>query len=222
MKNNKNIGSFLAGKGYYIALALCAVAIGITGYLYYRNVNQDPSLQDPGHSIQNPTDDVQAGLTLPGDPGVTTPDPTRPSGISRPGPLKTGAPLQGETLLGYCMDCLGYNPTTRDWRTHDGIDIAAESGTAVSAAADGTVYTIFTDESMGTTVVIRHQDGYVTTYASLGAEVPVSVGDTVKLGQTIGYVGNSAVLESAIGDHLHFSVACNGQIVDPESFLSRN
>ena len=42
------------------------------------------------------------------------------------------------------------------------------------------------------------------------------------MGQTIGYVGSSALLESAIGDHVHFSVACNGEVRDPESFLTLN
>ena len=37
MSDNKHIGRGFAGKGYYIALILCAAAIGITGYLYYRN-----------------------------------------------------------------------------------------------------------------------------------------------------------------------------------------
>ena len=118
------------------------------------------------------------------------------------------------------MDCLGYNPTTRDWRTHDGVDIAAEEGTKVCAAADGTVYTVYTDEMMGTTVVIRHENGYVTTYASLAQQVTVKAGDSVKLGDTIGYVGSSALLECAIGDHVHFSVTCNGETMDPEAFLN--
>ena len=44
-------------------------------------------------------------------------------------------------------------------------------------------------------------------------------GDTVELGQTIGCVGNSALLESALGDHLHFAVTCNGESMDPAAFL---
>ena len=222
MKNNKNIGRFFAGKGYYIALVLCAVAIGITGYLYYRNANDDTTLQDPNQGVLSPSDDVQAGIILPSGTDPTIPSATKPSDTGKKEPLKTASPLSGETIMDYCMDCLGYNPTTRDWRTHDGIDIAAEAGTAVCAAADGTVYTIYNDDAMGMTVVIRHADGYVTTYASLSEDVPVSVGETVKMGQAIGYVGSSALLESAIGDHVHFSVACNGEVRDPESFLTLN
>ena len=118
------------------------------------------------------------------------------------------------------MDALIYNQTTRDWRVHNGIDIAAEAGTSVCAAADGTVYTIYTDETMGTTVVIRHTGGYMTRYSSLAAEVSVQVGQAVTAGQVIGAVGNSALLETAMGDHLHFSVTLNGEAVDPEEFLS--
>ena len=119
------------------------------------------------------------------------------------------------------MDSLSYNQTTRDWRVHNGIDIAAEAGTPVCAAADGTVYTVYEDETMGMTVVIRHDGGYTTQYASLAQEVSVAPGDTVALGQTIGCVGQTALMESAIGDHVHFSVSCNGEVVDPAQFLSQ-
>ena len=104
---------------------------------------------------------------------------------------------------------------------HDGIDIAAVAGTAVCAAADGTVYNVYVDETMGTTVVIRHKDGYVTVYSSLGENITVATGDTVTMGQTIGQIANSALLETAVGDHLHFSVTCNGENVDPEAFFAR-
>ena len=73
---------------------------------------------------------------------------------------------------------------------------------------------------MGTTVVIRHQGGYITTYSSLDSELSVEPGSTVKLGQTIGTVGNTALLENALGDHLHFSVACNDKIINPADFLA--
>jgi murein DD-endopeptidase MepM/ murein hydrolase activator NlpD len=121
--------------------------------------------------------------------------------------------------MDYSMACLCYNPTTRDWRTHNGMDYAAAAGTEVWAAAEGTVYTIYTDDTLGTTVVIRHDNGYTTTYASLAENVAVAVGDQVQLGQVIGYVGATALLETALGDHLHFSVSCDGVSIDPEDFF---
>ena len=53
--SKKNFSGNISGKGYYIALILCAVAIGISGYLYYRNTNE------PAAQQQNPvTDSVEA------------------------------------------------------------------------------------------------------------------------------------------------------------------
>ena len=118
------------------------------------------------------------------------------------------------------MEALSYNQTTRDWRVHDGMDIVAETGTGVSAAADGTVYTVYEDETMGMTVVIRHEGGYVTKYASLAETVSVQPGDQVAMGQPIGAVGNTALMESAIGDHVHFSVTRYEEPMDPAEFLS--
>ena len=73
---------------------------------------------------------------------------------------------------------------------------------------------------MGTTVVISHDGGYTTRYASLSQEVSVKPGDWVTAGQVIGTVGNTALLETAIGDHLHFAVLCNGELIDPAEFLA--
>ena len=129
MKSRKTFGKFGA-KGYYIALILCAAAIGISGYLYYRNATQDePQLQNPTDNapVVNPTEN-----TLP----VVGPQPDDPQKDPQTPVLKTKLPLEGETISQYAMECLAYNQTTRDWRTHNGIDIAAEAGTAVCAAAD--------------------------------------------------------------------------------------
>ena len=214
MSNQKNKG--FSGKGYYIALILCAAAIGISGYLYYQNDPADPQLQSPTTGVDSGnTDDIQAVATHPtvsGDNGQT------PSTGGKK-PMQTMLPVTGQTVAGYAMNCLSYNATTRDWRVHNGIDIAAEAGTTVYAAADGTVYTTYEDDTMGTTVVIHHDGGYVTVYSSLGAELSVSAGDQVLMGQAIGCVGNTALLESAIGDHLHFSVSCNDEAMDPLDFL---
>ncbi len=219
MKRKIDPAKLFAGKGYYIALILCAAAIGVTGYLYYRNIDNGdgPAEPDGGDiSVISPSVDIDnAGLrpTSPAPSNATLPP-------AAPQPLRTASPLEGQTVMAYCMDCLGYNPTTRDWRTHDGLDIGAQAGTAVCAAASGTVYTVYEDASMGMTVVIRHDDGYVTTYASLDKNVTVSVGEEVTLGQTLGYVGETALLETALGTHLHFSVTHNGQTIDPAGFLA--
>ena len=210
---NKKFSEALNGKGYYIALILCAVAIGISGYLYYQNVSDvvDPS-------------DVPA-INMDGNhrPGETLPDPTTsPTTPNNPkkGLKATASPLTGEKVVDYAMDCLTYNPTTRDWRTHDGIDIAADVGTAVCAAADGTVYTVYDDDTMGKTVVIRHEDGYTTYYSCLADEVSVKPGDVVEMGQAIGTVGETALMEAAIGHHLHFSVTLNDQSINPADFFA--
>ena len=215
-KKNANFG--VSGKGYYIALVLCAVAIALTGFLYYRNANEkEVSLHAPnaGQVSQDQGDQVQAVATQPGDVAgeqTYTGDGKKPANIK--------PPLAGQTLAEYSMDALSYNQTTRDWRVHDGLDIGAEAGTKVCAAADGTVYTVYDDETMGMTVVIRHDGGYITKYASLAEAVSVKAGDAVKAGQEIGQVGSTALLENAVGDHLHFSVTCNGELMNPKDFLN--
>ena len=216
--SKKFTGRGFGGKGYYIALILCAAAIGISGYLYYQNDPMtDPQLQSPTSGVDSPNpDDIQAVATTPTLPnGGNNQQPT--TGGKKP--ARTMLPVTGQTVASYAMDCLSYNATTRDWRVHNGIDIAAEAGTTVCAAADGTVYTTYEDDTMGTTVVIHHDGGYVTVYSSLDSELSVSAGDKVLLGQAIGCVGNTALLESAIGDHVHFSVSCNDKAMDPLDFL---
>ena len=73
---------------------------------------------------------------------------------------------------------------------------------------------------MGYTVEIRHEGGYTTRYASLAENLSVKEGDTVKLGQVIGCVGDTALVESVIGPHVHFSVTYRDEQMDPAEFLS--
>ena len=219
MSNNKKSG----GLGYGITLTLCAAAIAVAGIFYYRNTGEEtPSLPEPVSDVvvlpdqdQVREQDVAAVATQ-----ATVGTEAESTAPTEKKILKTGAPVAGETVMGYAMETLAYNETTRDWRTHNGIDIAAEAGTPVLAAAEGVVYTVYEDDTMGTTVVVRHSDGYTTQYSSLAAELSVSVGDQVELGQAIGCVGETALLETAVGPHVHFTVTCNDEPVDPVEFLA--
>lgn len=222
--SDKHTGRGVFGKGYYIALILCAAAIGISGYLYYRNSNEtETALQEPDTTVAAPgttqQEDVAAVATQPQGTASAT-DGSESTTPTTKTSIKTGAPVTGDTVAGYAMDCLSYNETTRDWRVHNGIDIAAEAGTEVLAAADGVVYTTYSDDSMGTTVVIRHDGGYTTKYSSLAEELSVKTGDSVELGQVIGCVGDTALIENALGPHVHFSVTYRDADMDPVEFIN--
>ena len=224
MSDNKR--SRRGGQGYYIALILCAAAIGITGYVYYRNANQaEPvSLEETVGEVPALIEDevdVPVIATQPA-PKATKPAATEATTTAptEKKPMKTMSPVSGDSIFGYSMEALSYNQTTRDWRVHNGVDLAAEAGAEVKAAADGQVYTVFEDDAMGTTVVIRHADGYTTKYASLAENVSVKPGDTVTMGQVIGYASDTALVESTLGAHVHFGVTCNDTPVDPAEFLT--
>ena len=210
MSENKH-GRPFGGRGYYIGLILCAAAIGITGFVYWAG-REEPAVQ---------TANTPASIT--GEAKLPTRDtaPAQSTAATEPtaGKLKTCLPVQGEVLSPYAMEVLSYNQTTRDWRIHNGIDLAAPTGTQVVAAADGEGYTVYEADPMGTTVVIRHPGGYTTRYCSLAAEVAVSAGQPVTMGQPIGAVGTTALMENALGDHVHFSVMKDDEPVDPMSFV---
>ena len=225
MSDNKRTGRGMFGKGYYIALILCAAAIGITGYVYYRNANQveEVSVQETYEDILVGTMDTEDVAVIATQPRATTPSATTQEttpAATEKSVLKTISPVSGEEIFGYSMEALSYNQTTRDWRVHNGVDLAAEAGAEVVAAADGEVYTVYEDDTMGYTVVIRHSDGYTTKYSSLAENVAVKSGDTVTMGQTIGYAADSAIVESTLGSHVHFSVTCHDEPMDPAEFLA--
>ena len=225
MSDNKRSGRGFAGRGYYIALILCAAAIGITSYVYFRNAEKtrEVSVQETQEEIlvgTMETEDVPvlATETQPKS-AVPSTQPTTPASAEKK-TLKTAAPVAGETISGYSMEALSYNQTTRDWRVHNGVDIAAETGTEVCAAAEGKVYTVYEDDAMGYTVVIRHDGGYTTKYSSLAENPVVKAGDTVTVGQVIGYAGDTAIVETTLGSHVHFSVTRNDEPMDPAEFLA--
>ena len=210
-------------KAYLLTLILCAAAVSVTGYLFYRSEHQvqEASVQETYEDVlvgTIGTEDVPVIATQPQATTPTVSETTPP--VTEKKTLKTMSPVEGAPIFGYSMEALSYNQTTRDWRVHNGIDIAAEEGTPVCAAADGTVYTTYEDETMGHTVVIRHEGGYTTQYASLQEDLAVSSGDMVAMGQTIGYTGSTALVETTLGSHVHFSVTCQEKAMDPAEFLS--
>ena len=108
------------------------------------------------------------------------------------------------------------HPTLGVNKFHNGVDFAANSGTPIMAAYDGTVVGATYNSSMGNYVMIDHGDGLYTIYMH-ASQLYVSSGQTVSKGETIAAVGSTG---RSTGPHLHFSVRLNGEYVNPWNYLS--
>ncbi len=107
------------------------------------------------------------------------------------------------------------HPVTGVERMHDGMDLAAPTGTSVRAAAPGTVTFAGRRGGYGLLVIVDHGDGMETRYAHQ-SRLDVQPGDTVGAGDQLGAVGATGL---ATGPHLHFELRRNGTPVDPAPLL---
>lgn len=115
-------------------------------------------------------------------------------------------PTHGGTITSY----VGYR-----WGAyHKGIDIAGVSNRTIMAADNGVVTFAGWDGGYGNKVVINHNNGFRTVYAHLSS-INVSVGQTVKRGQSIGVMGSTG---NSTGVHLHFEMYKNGALVNPLNY----
>ena len=107
------------------------------------------------------------------------------------------------------------HPITGEYKNHGGTDIGASYGSAIYAADSGKVVSSSDgwNGGWGNYVMIDHGNGMQTLYAHMSSRA-VSVGQTVKRGQTIGYVGSTGM---STGPHLHFEMYVNGARIDPQT-----
>ncbi len=107
------------------------------------------------------------------------------------------------------------SPFTGQRVMHEGIDIAASTGTPIHASADGIVIRAETAPGYGKLVVIDHGYGYKTYYAH-ASRIFVKVGQRVRRGERIAAVGSTGI---STGPHLHYEVRLNGVPVNPRKYF---
>ena len=231
------------GTGLYIALFLGVTALAVAGYWTLlpkntadkdaENVSSRVELPVQEEPVQMPEADFSEDDLIPPEPkedltvmdeatGVEDTIPAMEStvDVTPEAPRLVVSPLVGEEVAAFSVDELKYNETLGDWRTHDGVDIAAEVGTQVLAACSGTVTQVIDDDLMGTSVTIAHDGGYETVYSNLQSVPTVSEGQEVSAGEVIGSVGCTSIAEFAVPAHLHFAVTKDGVPCDPMEFLN--
>lgn len=130
------------------------------------------------------------------------------------------APTSGAVVKEHSLEVPVFSTTLGDWRVHTGIDISAEEGADVFAAADGTVSKVYSDPYHGKTVEITHKSGLVSRYSNLSADgITVNVGDEVVSGAKIGKIGDTSLSELADEPHLHFEIRLDGAAVNPLDYI---
>lgn len=129
-------------------------------------------------------------------------------------------PVNGDVVMDFSSDALVYDSTLDQYRTNSNICISAPKGTAVKAAASGTVESVAYNDEDGYTVTVFHGNGWRTTYGQLDENTAVSQGDIVKTGDIIGTVAAPTKYSLNLGDHLEFAVLEDTVAIDPKVALA--
>ncbi|MEG2310495.1 MAG: M23 family metallopeptidase [Clostridia bacterium] len=130
-------------------------------------------------------------------------------------PLSFSAPISGEISKIYSIDKVIYSKTLELWKTHEALDILADIGQSVKSIEKGIVDKIYDDAFYGITVVIDHGQGYKSSYSNLDKFSQVKEKQTVKKGQIVGKISNTAIGEIKDEPHLHFMLYKDNQVIDP-------
>lgn len=234
MKNNKKsgFGGLFAGKGFYAALAVCLLgavaAAWVTVDRTISSINEAKNIPEPetrviaeekydpeesifdSEDVAKPKEDVKIE-----EPEAPQKDESTLNNLKD----KTvfSMPVKGEICGVHSGGELVKYEAINEWRTHDGIDIAADAGAKILACGDGKVLSVKNDPLWGTVVEIQHGGNIVSIYSGLAPETAVKAGDEVKAGDVIGTLGETNLAEVNMDSHLHFAMKENGKFIDPKT-----
>lgn len=107
------------------------------------------------------------------------------------------------------------NPVSGEYLMHSGVDIAADSGTAIRAAYSGIVSDVGSNSVGGNYISLVHKDGSETLYCHC-SKIIAQKGDVIRAGETIALVGSTG---RSTGSHLHFEMCIGDKTVDPLIYL---
>lgn len=232
MKNRKNggLGGFLSGRGFYAALALCLLgavtAAWVTVDRTISSVNEASDVPKPENRV------ISEESYNPEESAFASEDTAKPKEDVKieeePEPEKNTAgifkkktefisPMKGDIAKNHSGGELVKYEALNEWRTHDGIDIAAPVGTEVFSCGEGKIHSVKNDPLWGTVVEISHPGNIISIYCGLAPELSVKPGDEVEAGSLIGTLGETNLAEADMDSHLHFAMKEDGKYIDPET-----
>ena len=216
MKSIRQQEKFKRGLYSVCALGLC-IALLLSLWISNRdNVKIDlPESSTSNTQTQPQKNDIQVNT-----PVTNVPDTRDESTTEVKTTIYFEYPLKNKIIKSFSNGEIVRNATTGDWKTHNGMDIAGNSGEEIKAIADGVVTELTHHELWGTIVTIDHDNGFIAKYSGLQKNGTVQPGDEVEVNQKIGVLGEIPI-EKADGIHLHFELLKNGKNVSPSVYLGK-
>lgn len=138
------------------------------------------------------------------------------SDVLRLASIPRGLPVNGYITDGFGMRRNPFNGEGRE--VHEGLDIAVDFGTPVTATADGLVIYAAPHAGYGNLVIVYHSNGITSRYGHL-SRISVEAGQRVKRGDQVGNVGSTG---RSTGPHVHYEIRENDQSVDPQRYVGQN
>lgn len=217
-KTNGKFIEFVKKNAFYLVLALCIVAVGVSLLLVLTKssemmdnqsgmVNSGGNVGDltPDDSTPVDKEDGKEDEQTPSEPTVTV--------------IEFAMPVENSTSVFEYSEQPVFNSTLNRFSAHMGIDFICEEDAKVFCAFDGKVISVTKNELQGTTITIDHGNDLMTVYNSLLDGEMVTVGKQVKKGEQIGVVSNTNRQEADKGHHVHFEVLEKGEKIDPSKYL---
>lgn len=219
------------GKGFYIALAVCLVAVGGVAVATFLGTMSDWKT-DPSSSIVEslpPTTTTDKAVDKPitnvPDDRTTEPttQPTTPPTSDVPTDTKPSVlyvlPLTNEVMKTFSDGKQFFSQTMNDWRTHNGVDFKGEANQEVKALADGTVVAVGEDPLWGKILEIDHGFGVRSRYCGVTSDL--AAGTEVKVNDVIGTL-SEIPCELLEDPHLHLEIFVKDAYVDPIKAIGRD
>jgi hypothetical protein len=130
-------------------------------------------------------------------------------------------PCNGFVTVEHSLGIPVYSPTLGDYRTHTGIDIAADKNAVVSTVKGGVITEIYTDDLYGHSLKLETPDGYTFIYSNLSMPLSdgIAEGTAVTTSTVLGCIGDSAISEIGQESHLHFEMYKDNEAVNPCDFI---
>lgn len=245
-QNNKNkIKNFFKKEGFYLVLFVCLCLIATVTVVTTRNKNVSNEDGNNGSEFTLTVDDQPTSETqkqnaerVESEENLLVEEneeaeaeveaETEEDGVNVSSDTTTEVtfnnPINGEVLRGYTYP-KPQKMTDGTSRNIRGIDIKAQIGTEVTAAAVGEVKEVSNKTEEGTYIVIAHANGLYTKYTNLAKDARVNVGDRVTEETVIGTVGETSKIFTTgeFGEHLNIQVYdVNGKDLNPTTYFTFN